>query len=160
MSNRITISEMEKMPIRAIADLPVEQLSMLAEDIAEQKAQVKLWEEWLNGALTLRYADQTKAARAAGGKDSGTVRLDDGMYEVVANLPKKPKWSAAELRKAVATVKSWGEDPEEYVDVEFKVPEAKYKAWPSTIRDVFAPARTLEVGKETYKFQPKKAEVA
>jgi hypothetical protein len=159
MSNRITIAQMEQMPIREIARLPVEQLSLLVEDVAEQKQQVKLW-DWLNGALALRYSEQSKAARTEAGKDSGTVRLSDGPFEVVANLPKKPKWSAPKLREAVATVKGWGEDPEEYVDVEYKVPEAKYKAWPSAIRDVFAPARTLETGKETFKFQPKKAEVA
>ena len=50
-----------------------------------------------NGAIALRYADRAAAARRAEGKDTGTVRLDDGEVTVIADLPKKVDWDQAEL---------------------------------------------------------------
>ena len=47
---------------------------------------------------------------------------------------------AAEERQAA------GDDPTQYVDIAFKVPERKYAAWPDAIRAGFEPARTVRPG--------------
>ena len=43
-----------------------------------------------------------------------------------------------------------GDDPTEYVDVAYKVPERKYNAWPESIRLAFAPARMVRTGKPSF----------
>jgi hypothetical protein len=68
-------------------------------------------------------------------------------------LPKKVEYDQPKLRAAVETLRSWGENPEHYIGIEFKVSEAKYNAWPPAIRTLFEPARTLKTGKPTFKLE-------
>ena len=90
-------------------------------------------------------------ARAAAGKDTGTVRFQDGNVEVTADLPKKVEWDQCRLAALAEQIRSGGEDPGEYVEVSFKVAERAYAAWPERIRGAFEPARTVRTGKPTYR---------
>ena len=44
-----------------------------------------------------------------------------------------------------------GDDPAQYMDVSFKVPESKYSAWPQVLREQFEGARTVRPGKVSFK---------
>ena len=46
----------------------------------------------------------------------------------------------------VERIRAAGEDPAEYVEISFKVPERAYAAWPEAIRQGFEPARTVKTG--------------
>ncbi|WEF24715.1 hypothetical protein [Paracoccus sp. S3-43] len=46
----------------------------------------------------------------------------------------------------VERIRAAGEDPAEYVEISFKVPERAYVAWPEAIRQGFEPARTVKTG--------------
>ena len=46
----------------------------------------------------------------------------------------------------VEHIRAAGDDPAQYVDIAFKVPERKYAAWPDAIRAGFEPARTVRPG--------------
>jgi hypothetical protein len=107
--------------------------------------------DWLNGAIGLRYADRAAAARRAEGRDTGTVRLDDGEVTVIADLPKKVEWDQAALGKVVARIRAAGDDPAEYVETTFRVSERKYGAWPAAIREGFEVARTVKPGKPSFR---------
>lgn len=157
MSNRVTLDQLTDLPIGEVANLPVEQLAMLIDDADELYERARKVRDWLNGALTIRYGDEAQDARRAAGKDTGIVRLPDEGFVVICDLPKKPRWDQAQLRQAVRTVESWGEDPREYVQFEVKVSEAKYKSWPTAIRSVFEPARVLETGRPSFRLQRKEA---
>ena len=86
--------------------------------------------DWLDGAIALKYGDQAQDARRAEGKDTGTVRLQDGPVTVVSDLPKRVDWDQALLAGLVERIRADGADPAEYVDIAFSVPERKYTAWP------------------------------
>lgn len=58
------------------------------------------------------------------------------------------------LSRLVAEIRAAGEYPAEYVTTEYKVPERAWLAWPGSIRDAFAPARTVEAGKATFQIIP------
>lgn len=161
MSNRTTLAQLDQMPIGEIANLPVEQLAMLLEDVAALKAQAKRYDDWMNGALTIRYGEKAQAARLAEGKDTGTVRVKDSGMAVVCDLPKKVEYSQAKLREALRIIESWeGEDPADYIEIKLGVSETKYNAWPATIRKVFEPARTVSTGRPSYKLERAKSEAA
>ena len=81
---------------------------------------------------------------------TGTVRVEVEGCEVKADLPKKVEWSQAELRKAVATLTEWQEDPAEYVKTEMSVAEKQYEAWPKRLKALFEPARTVSAGSPKY----------
>ncbi len=131
---------------REIADLPVELLAILQSEIDVRLKQGKAIKARFDGALILRYAARATEERQTAGKDTGTVRLDDGDFTVVADLPKRISWDQPKLAAMTDRVRAAGDDPFEYVDVTFKVPERKYTAWPEAIRKGFEPARTVKPG--------------
>jgi len=54
----------------------------------------------------------------------------------------------AELSKRI---QESGEDPLQYMDIAYKVPERKFTAWPDTIKSAFQDARTLKMGRQSFK---------
>ncbi|MCW2311471.1 hypothetical protein [Rhodoferax antarcticus] len=107
----------------------------------------------LHATLNKRFSDQAQQLRQAAGKSTGTVRFEVDGFVVIADLPKRPEYDQSKLKGAVEALRKWGENPDEYVGIEIKVSEAKYNAWPPAVRQLFEPARTLKVGKPTYKLE-------
>jgi hypothetical protein len=156
-SNRPRLEDVRHMKVGDIAQLPAELLALLQEDATEALEAAKLVKDWLDGAIGLRYADRARALRQAENKDTGTIRFEDDNVAVVADLPKKVDWDQAQLAALVARIRAAGDDPAEYVDISFKVPERKFSAWPETIREAFAPARTVRTGKQTFRLETKES---
>lgn len=151
ISNRISLDELRRMAVGDIAALPAEQLALLQDEAADNLRRAKTICDWLDGAVALKYGDRARAARETAGKDTGTVRLQDGAVTVVAELPKRVDWDQAVLANLVERIRTDGADPAEYVDVSFSVPERKYTAWPNNIRQEFEPARTVRTGKPKFR---------
>jgi hypothetical protein len=150
LSNRTTLAQIREMDTGQIAQLPIDHLVLLADDVTELKADTKTLGDKLAIALHARFGDQAAVTRRMEGKDTGRVRFQVGGFEVVADLPKRTEWDQARLRDAVAVLRGWGEDPADYVAVEMSVPESRYAAWPPRIRALFEPARTVGTGRPTY----------
>jgi hypothetical protein len=91
------------------------------------------------------------ALRAEQRKDTGTVRFTDGDVAIVSELPKRVEWDQARLAAVVDRIRAAGDDPAEYVEATYKVPERAYTAWPEHIRTAFTAARTVRTGKATFK---------
>ena len=144
--NHITLDDLRRMQIGEIVALPAEQLALLQEVTDANVRSAKAISDWLEGAIALKYADRAVMARMEASKDTGTVRFEDGAVTVIAELPKRVDWDQAQLADLVERISAAGDDPTEYVDVSFKVPERKYAAWPESIRQSFAPARTVRTG--------------
>jgi hypothetical protein len=149
-SNRPCREDIRTMPIGETATLPADQLALLQEEAVAALNAAKTLKDWLKGAVALRYADRAQALRCDQGKDTGMVRFEDGGVTVVADLPKKVDWNQGQLAALVECIRASGGHPAEYVEITFKVPERKYAAWPSHIRDVFAAARMVRVGKPAF----------
>jgi len=107
--------------------------------------------EHIEHAVDLRYARQAKALRLVQGKDTGVVHFDDGKVSVTADLPKKVEWDQPKLAAIVAHIRDSDDDPSQYVEISYRVSETKFNAWPETLKQPFATARTLKVGKPTYR---------
>ena len=155
-NNRPSLDDIRTMPIGKIAKLPAEHLALLQEDADATLDAAKQLREWLEGAIALRYADAAAAARRAEGKDTGLVRFEDGTVVVAADLPKKIDWDSSLLAVLFERIRASGENPGDYVDISFKVPERKYTAWPAAIRNAFASARTVRTAKPTFRLTIKK----
>jgi hypothetical protein len=151
LPNRTTLQDFLQMPVGDVVALPAEQLVLLQEDIEENLRRAKLAKDWLDGALALKYGERAAALRREAGKDTGTIRLVDGVVTVIADLPKRIEWDQARLSALVERIRAGGEDPAEYVSTEFKVSERAFTAWPESIRQLFAPARTVRTGKPTFR---------
>lgn len=149
--NRISLDDIPTMPVGEIAALPGDQLALLKQDADERLRAAKSLSDWLDGAIALKYGDKAQEARRAESKDTGAVRLQDGPVTVVAELPKRVDWDQAMLAGLVERIRADGADPAEYVDITLSVPERKYTAWPTDIRQEFEPARTVRTGKPKFR---------
>jgi hypothetical protein len=142
------------LPAGELAELPVELLASVQNELDHSARQLKAANARFNTALEIRYAARAEEARREAGKDTGTVRLADGDVTIVADLPKKIEWDQAQLTALVARIRSGGEDPAEYVSTRLEVAERAFAAWPESIRQLFAPARTVRTGKPSFRFVP------
>ena len=152
ISNHITLADIHRMPVGQIAALPADQLAMLKDAADQQLAQAKSLADWLDGAISLKYADRAQTTRHGAGKDTGTIRFEDDGVTVIAELPKRIDWDQAKLAQIAANIASAGEDPAEFIDTKLSVSERKFCALPESWRKGFEPARTVRTGKPKFRF--------
>ncbi len=147
------------MNLHDIAAMPVTQVSELSAELLQQSAveamavvtEAKAVLEHIELAIDLRYAERAKAVRLQIGKDTGVVHFDDGRVRITAELPKRVKWNQKLLADLYSRIADSGDNPAEYIDIAYRVSEAKFKAWQESLRSQFIPARTVEVGSATYR---------
>ena len=147
-------NEMLNLPTGELALLPVELLAALQAELDHAGKQLKAATARFSTALEVRYATRAAEARRACGKDTGTVRLVDGDYAVVADLPKRVDWDQEKLAQIARNIAESGEDPAEFIDTRLSVSERKYGALPEAWRKGFEPARTVGFGKASFKLEP------
>lgn len=150
MMDQVTLEQLRDWPPAKVAAQPTEVLAALADSLAEMKAFVAEAEARLSAGLDVRFGERALQLRTAEGKDSGRVRLNDGLFVIVADLPKRIDWNQDKLAAIVARIRQSGDDPTEYVRTTYEVSERSYTAWPSAIRRLFEPARTVRLGKPRY----------
>jgi hypothetical protein len=155
--NMERLQTFSQMPLAHLDQLPLLELEQIIQQIEAVKSTVRHYDIVLQSALNRRFGERAQQLRQAAGKETGTVRFDEGDYQVIADLPKRAEYDPAKLREAVATLRGWGETPEDYVSLEIKVAEARYNAWPPAIRKLFEPARTLKTCKPSFKLAPRQA---
>ena len=145
-ANTPTVDDLPGLGSQDIALLPVEMLAILQRDVDERLRRDKAAKARLDGALEVRFAARAAEVRQAQAKDTGTVRFDEGDFTIVADLPKRVDWDQDRLAAMVERIRAAGDDPAEYVEIAYKVPERKYAAWPEAIRQGFEPARMVRTG--------------
>ncbi len=144
--NNPEINDMLTLPTGELAQLPVELLAALQGELDHAAKQLKSASAKFSVALEVRYATRAAEVRRACGKDTGTVRLADGDYTVVADLPKRVDWDQEKLAQIAANIAHSGEDPAEFIDTRLSVSERKYGVLPTAWREGFEPARTVRTG--------------
>jgi len=151
ISNHITLADIHRMPVGQIAALPADQLALLKGAAEEQLTQAKSVADWLDGAISLKYADRAQDTRQEAGKDTGTIRFEDDGVTVIAELPKRIDWDQALLAQIAENIAAAGEDPAEFIETKLSVSERKYGALPESWRKGFEPARTVRTGKPKFR---------
>ena len=151
--NIITMEQLRSMPVGQIADLPPAELASLMDEVTTSFRQAKMTKEFLESALAHKYENHAALTRREKGKPTGVIRFVDGEFTVISDLPKKPVWDQEKLAAIAKEISRDGVDPANYLDTEYKVQERRFTAWPPHIQEAFQVARTLKVGKPTYKIE-------
>lgn len=128
---------------QVIRDLPLENVAALQRFIAEAKSELATLAAMVQTGLELRYGEQAKAQLLAKGQDTGTAHIQDDGYDITVEIGKDVRWDAQGLAELVAKIEATGGDPREYVEIKYSVSEAKFKAWPQTLRAPFEALRTV-----------------
>lgn len=148
----MTLEDLPTQTPATLDALPVEVLARLQGQAQTRLAGASQMVAILHGVLTRRYAQ--------GLNETGTHRRTDGDYEIRIEVPKNVSWDQDKLASAIETIRSWGENPANYVETKLSVSENSYKAWPPAIRDLFTPARTVKPGKAKFGIAPGMKEAA
>ena len=128
---------------QVIRDLPLENVAALQRFIADAKSELATLTNMVQTGLELRYGEQAKAQLLAQGKDTGTTHIVDGNFDIGVEIGKEAKYEPKGLAELVAKIEATGGDPREYVEIKYSVSEAKFKAWPQTLRAPFEALRTV-----------------
>ena len=104
-----SITDMLNLPTGELAQLPLDLLAALQGELDHAAKQLKAASAKFSTALEVRYAARAAEARRACGKDTGTVRLVDGDYTVVADLPKRVDWDQGKLAQIAANIADSGD---------------------------------------------------
>lgn len=152
MKQPITLEQLPEQPPGVLDQLPIDILANLKAEADAHLASASQMVAILHGVFARRYAD--------GLNSTGTHHRQDNGFDIKVTVPKRVEWDQAALASAVETIKGWGEDPAEYVDTKISVSERKFDAWPSAVRDLFEPARTVKTGKPQFAVSAAKQEAA
>lgn len=121
-------NDLEGLALGDIAALPPEMLLDLQTTALAETARVKRLRDRLEAGIVQRYEAAVAAERAAQGKTSGTVRVEDEGVVIVADLPKKVSWDQDRLAAMAERIRAAGDDPTEYLEIAYRVSERRYGA--------------------------------
>lgn len=120
----------------------VEERARLQEAAAKIDVDLKTIEAHINAILGPRFQE----IRETTGKLTGTTAVLMDGFEVKQTVAKKVTWDQTKMEEIISKIASAGDDPKQWVKVEYKVGEREYKAWPAPVKAVFDPARTVTPG--------------
>jgi hypothetical protein len=147
-SNRPTLDDLSRQPIGWVSGLSVDELAMLAEDIAALEEKAKAHKRHLNMAVRAKYA--ALAVHAI-----GTTRIEDGAFDVVVSIPKNVSWDNAALAKLDSEQMPDGRYYHQVYDVKRTIPEAIYARLEPEVARALEAARTVKSGSQSVKFERK-----
>lgn len=139
-----------------ISKLSIKELNDLLAEAGEVLAVAKKSKLRLDAAIQSKYGEKVGGLRESLEKESGVVRIEDSGFSVSADRPKNISWDQKKLAEIAEKIRFGGEDPNEFIEISYKVSERKYSAWPSNLKKSFTPARTLKYGKEKIVIEEKK----
>ena len=140
-----------EMSVTQIAALSAAQLQEAHVNLLTLQSAIKGVLDRFNAALDQRYADQALAARQANGRDFGVCHLDDGPLRITVDVPKRVAWDQTQLAEIAQRIAASGDKVSDYINIEYSISESRFNAWPSTLKESFAKARTVKPGKASYR---------
>lgn len=149
--SHLTPDQVLATPAGELADQSSESLFQLKNDAADLLAFTKALVEHVDQAIDIKWSERARNLRHDAGKDTGVVHFDEGNVRVTADLSKKVDWDQGRLAEIARRIAEGGEDPRQYIEITYRVSEAKFNAWPETIKTAFEAARTVRTGKSSYR---------
>lgn len=153
MSNRIHLEDVPSSDAWTLSSLPIDQLVMLITEARAAADEATATLKKIDAAVAIRFNDAAADARRDDGKDTGIVRLGEGDYEVVANLPKKVEWDQSKLPDALDKLPLSRKVLEKLVKVEIRIDERTFQSLALEHQHVLMRARTVKTGKPTFEIK-------
>ncbi|MCM2479176.1 hypothetical protein [Serpentinimonas maccroryi] len=144
-------AQLTEMSVAQLETLPPDQLAEVQHNLEQLQDWTKQAKAKLDTALFRRFGELARTARADSGKDFGTVHFSEGPLRVTVDQPKRVSWDQPQLAAIAQRIAASGERVEDYLDVEFSVPESRFNNWPIALRSQFGAARTVKPGKPSFR---------
>ena len=146
----VSAEQLTAMTVADIQALPLPQLQEVQTNLAQLADWLKACQAKVHTAMQRRWSEPEVAARQAAGKDFGVIHLQEGDLRISVDVPKRVSWGQKQLTAIAQRIAAAGERVEDYLSVEYAIPEARFNNWPETLKSQFAPARTVKPGKASY----------
>ena len=134
------------------ADDLIKRIQECDDEINVIEAQKNAFQKELNEVI----ANDIRIAMDGKPYGCGTAHIDCDQFEIKCTIGKTVKWDQSKLQQLWHDIQKSGEEPSQYIKIEYKVSEDAYKNWPSSIADVFEPARNVIAGKPKLEFKERK----
>lgn len=131
----------------------IEDIAVLLNESEQLENEAKLKKVKATALLQSYHGSEFETLLKAKPEPFGVVNVMDGDFKVYATVDKKVTWDQDILAKLYESF----DKPDEYIKVSFEVSEAKYKAWPSNIKERFIKARTVKPGNMKITLEKKNA---
>ena len=60
-------------------------------------------------------------------------------------------WDQAALADFAQRIAATGDKVADFIDIDYSISESRFNAWPTTLKETFAKARTVKPGKASYR---------
>lgn len=145
-----TVLKLDSITQARLATAPTGGIAELIDILDDLGGRIKAAQVEVQKTLTARFAEPAKAQLLASGRDTGTTHIIDGEFDITVEIGKDIKYEPKGLAELVAKIEATGGDAREYVEIKYSVSEAKFKAWPQTLRAPFEALRTVTPGKPKF----------
>ncbi|WP_422137669.1 hypothetical protein [Endozoicomonas sp. ALC020] len=147
-------SEQENIQSMSVAELAArsgEELATLVKNTDKALAQLQVQKDWLESVIAYKYVFKASQIRAKLQQEFGEISFEDEGVGVLVDLPREVSWDQQKLKTIAQRIQEQGEDPSEFLDVHYSVPQGKFDLWPQEIRRSFEPALQVKPGRCTYR---------
>ncbi len=136
-----------------------EELLKLVDSAEAQLVETQKIRDWLESAIAYKYVYKATSIRSELQQEFGFIYFEDGAVKVTSEIPKAITWDQKKLAAIAETIRRQGEDPEEYMEVQYTVLDACFDQWLEVIKDAFRPALSIGQGTSSYRLSPNHREV-
>ncbi len=143
-------ADLMAMSVKQLAALPVVQQAEIARHLQEAQSWLDIEHAKLQAALAVNYADRARKVRLEAGQDFGVIHFEDGPVRITVDTPKQVIWNQRQLEAIAKRISASGERVEDFIDITYGIPEARYANWTPTLQKQFAAARTVEAAPSSY----------
>ena len=147
----IELDDIQGMGIAELAACSGKDLAMLLNDVEKAMSQLATQKMWLESVVAYKYVYRASQLRAELEQTFGEVSFEDDGVRVLADLPREVTWNQKKLSAIADCIKAQGEDPSEFLDIQYHVPEERFDYWPETIQRAFEAAFIIKAGRPTYR---------
>lgn len=145
--------------LQAIINMPMSELSAksgeallaLVDEAEALMEQARVLREWLESAIACKYVYKATSLRGELQQEFGLVQFEDGQVKVTSEVPRAVTWDQKKLNAIARLIREQGEDPEELMEVQYSVSDARFDQWPEVIQNSFRPALTIRQGRPNYR---------
>ena len=145
------IEEVVTMPVSELAAKSGVELIKLVDEADKQLEKARVLREWIKSAIAYKFVYRASQERSHLQQDIVEFDFEGDDVRVIADLPREVIWDQKKLSAIAECIKSQGEDPAEFLDIQYHVPEERFDYWPETIQRAFEAAFTIKAGRPTYR---------
>ncbi len=123
------LTDIRQIPQSVLMAKTGQELMRLMEQVSVEIERLMQAQQWLHQAVTEKYAFHTSQLRQEQQQEYGDLQFECNGVEVTQSVPRRVTWDQKKLRAIAQCIREQGEDPEEFMDLTYSIPEERFDYW-------------------------------